>query len=180
MPAMQGLLQNINIIFLIAIILYIWRISKGSTTGFVGEIGALADIAIVSFMVVVAITFIDSIIDKNLISLLASGVVFLVVLIARKVIRAVFCSLKVIAKLPLISSLNQFLGLLAGAIEATIIIWVFYSILPAINDLFPGNAIMNQITSNTFLNYLYFHNDLGNLVQTLTHFLTQKTSEIKK
>lgn len=175
MAGVQGFLQNVNIVFLLVLILYIWRITRGSTQGLVGEVSAFADIVIVCFLVIVGITFFDSILNKNLISLLISGILFLVVLIARKVIKAVFCSLQVIAKLPLLSHLNQFLGLLAGVIEATLIVWVFYAFLPAISAVIPGNAIMDRITSNTFLNYLYFHNDLDGFVQAITHFLVGKT-----
>lgn len=167
-------LNNMNVLFIIILILYIWRIGKGSREGFVSEIGTLADICIVSFMVADLVTVADSIIDKELISFLTSAAVFLIILLARKVIRAVFCLLKWIARLPLLNSLNQVLGLIAGALEATVIVWAFYTFLPDLSSFLPGDIVMKQVTSNTFLNFLYLHNELGTLVQTVAHLLVQK------
>jgi len=166
--------QNVNVLFIIILVLYIWRIGKGSRDGFIAEVGVLADICIVSFMVADLVTAVDSIIDKEIVSFLTSAAVFLIILIARKVIRAVFCLLKWIAKLPLLNSLNQLFGLLAGAFEATVIVWAFYTFLPDLKTFLPGDVVMKQVTENTFLNYLYLHNELGTLVQTVSHLLVQK------
>lgn len=151
----------------IVILIYIWRIFNGSRNGLIDEVGALADTVIVSAMVVSGIVVIESVLGKNLIGFLVSGIILLVILIARKVIRMVFCSLGLIAKLPLLNWLNKFLGTLAGVIEATVVIWVGFAVISCLNIPINGEPLVTLITANRFLDFLYRHNMLYNFIQRI-------------
>ncbi len=151
----------------IVILIYIWRIFNGSRNGLIDEVGALADTVIVSAMVVSGIIVIESVLGKNLIGFLVSGIILLVILIARKVIRMVFCSLGLIAKLPLLNWLNKFLGTLAGVIEATVVIWVGFAVISCLNIPINGEPLVTLITANRFLDFLYRHNMLYNFIQRI-------------
>ena len=151
----------------IVILIYIWRIFNGSRNGLIDEVGALADIVIVSAMVVAGIIVIESVLGKNLIGFLVAGIIFLVILIARKLIRVVFCSLGLIAKLPLLNWLNKFLGTLAGVIEATVVVWVGFAVISCLNIPINGEPLVTLITANRFLDFLYRHNLLYNFIQRI-------------
>lgn len=151
----------------IVILIYIWRIFNGSRGGLIDEVGALADTVIVSAMVVSGIVVIESVLGKNLIGFLVSGIILLVILIARKLIRMVFCSLGLIAKLPLLNWLNKFLGTLAGVIEATVVIWVGFAVISCLNIPINGEPLVSLITANRFLDFLYRHNMLYNFIQRI-------------
>lgn len=151
----------------IVILIYIWRIFNGSRNGLIDEVGALADTVIVSAMVVSGIVVIESVLGKNLIGFLVSGIILLVILIARKLIRMVFCSLGMIAKLPLLNWLNKFLGTLAGVIEATVVIWVGFAVISCLNIPINGQPLITLITANRFLDFLYRHNMLYNFIQRI-------------
>lgn len=151
----------------IVILIYIWRIFNGSRNGLIDEVGALADTVIVSAMVVSGIVVIESVLGKNLIGFLVSGIILLVILIARKLIRVVFCSLGLIAKLPLLNWLNKFLGTLAGVIEATVVIWVGFAVISCLNIPINGEPLVTLITANRFLDFLYRHNMLYNFIQRI-------------
>ena len=151
----------------IVILIYIWRIFNGSRKGLIDEVGALADIVIVSAMVVAGIIVIESVLGKNLIGFLVAGIIFLVILIARKLIRVVFCSLGLIAKLPLLNWLNKFLGTLAGVIEATVVVWVGFAVISCLNIPINGEPLVTLITANRFLDFLYRHNLLYNFIQRI-------------
>ena len=151
----------------IVILIYIWRIFNGSRNGLIDEVGALADIVIVSAMVVAGIIVIESVLGKNLIGFLVAGIIFLVILIARKLIRVVFCSLGLIAKLPLLNWLNKFLGTLAGVIEATVVVWVGFAVISCLNNPINGEPLVTLITANRFLDFLYRHNLLYNFIQRI-------------
>lgn len=151
----------------IVILIYIWRIVGGSRNGLIDEVGALADTVIVSAMVVSGIVVIESVLGKNLIGFLVSGIILLVILIARKLIRMVFCSLGLIAKLPLLNWLNKFLGTLAGVIEATVVIWVGFAVIACLNIPINGQPLITLITANRFLDFLYRHNMLYNFIQRI-------------
>lgn len=151
----------------IVILIYIWRIFNGSRGGLIDEVGALADTVIVSAMVVSGIVVIESVLGKNLIGFLVSGIILLVILIARKLIRMVFCSLGLIAKLPLLNWLNKFLGTLAGVIEATVVIWVGFAVISCLNIPINGEPLITLITANRFLDFIYRHNMLYNFIQRI-------------
>ena len=151
----------------IVILIYIWRIFNGSRNGLIDEVGALADIVIVSAMVVAGIVVIESVLGKNLIGFLVAGIILLVILIARKLIRVVFCSLGLIAKLPLLNWLNRFLGTLAGVIEATVVVWVGFAVISCLNIPVNGEPLVTLITANRFLDFIYRHNLLYNFIQRI-------------
>lgn len=151
----------------IVILIYIWRIFNGSRGGLIDEVGALADTVIVSAIVVAGIVAIESVLGKNLIGFLVAGIILLVILIARKLIRMVFCSLGLIAKLPLLNWLNKFMGTLAGVIEATVVIWVGFAVISCLNIPINGQPLITLITANRFLDFLYRHNMLYNFIQRI-------------
>jgi len=155
------------IVLIVVALAYIWRIFKGSRNGLIDEVGALADIVIVSFAVVAGMIVIESILGKNLIGFLVAGIILLIILLTRKLLRIVFCSLGLIAKLPFLNWLNKFLGMLAGITEATVIIWVGFAVISCLNIPINGKPIVELITANRFLCFLYRHNLLYNFIQRM-------------
>lgn len=151
----------------IVILIYIWRIFQGSRAGLIDEVGALADIVIVSLAVVAGIVVIESALGKNLIGFLVAGIILLVILIARKLIRLIFCSLGLLVKLPLLNGLNRLLGTLAGALEGTVIIWVGFAIISCLRIPVNGKPLVELITANRFLDFLYRNNLLYNFIQRM-------------
>lgn len=155
------------IVLITVTLIYIWRIFCGSRNGLVDEVSALADIVIVSLAVVAGIVAAESALGKNLIGFLVSGIILLIILIARKLLRLVFCSLGLIAKLPVLSGLNRLLGTLAGVIEATVIIWVGFAVISCLRIPVNGEPLVTLITGNKFLDFLYRHNMLYNFIQRM-------------
>ena len=155
------------IILIVVALIYIWRIFQGSRNGLIDEVGALADIVIVSLAVVAGIVVIESALGKNLIGVLVSGIILLIILIARKLLRLVFCSLGLIAKLPILSGLNRLFGTIAGGIEATVIVWVGFAVISCLRIPIDGEPLVALITENKFLNFLYQHNMLYNFIQRM-------------
>lgn len=147
------------------ILIYIWRVFCGSRNGLIDEVGALADIVIVSLAVVAGVILIESALGKHLIGFLVSGILLLIILLARKLIRLVFCSLGMIAKLPLLNGLNKLLGTIAGIIEATVVIWVGFAVISCLKIPVNGQPLVDLIRENRFLDFLYQHNMLYNFIQ---------------
>lgn len=148
-------------------LIYIWRIFQGSRNGLIDEVGALADIVIVSFAVVAGIVLVESILGKKLIGFLVSGIILLIILIARKLIRLVFCSLGLIVKLPFLNGLNKLLGTLAGVLEATVVVWVGFAVIACLRIPVYGEPLVALVTANRFLHFLYQHNLLYNFIQRM-------------
>lgn len=155
------------IILAVVALIYVWRIFQGSRGGLVGEVGCLADIVIISLAVVAGIVLVESILGKQLIGFLVSGIILLVVLITRGLLRIIFCSLGLIAKLPLLSGLNRFMGALAGIAEGTVVAWVGFALISALNIPVNGEPLVRIVTANRFLNFLYQNNMLYRFVQRM-------------
>ena len=143
--------DGMYIILGIVVLIYIWRVFSGSRNGMIDEVGNLADIVIVSFAVVAGIVVFESALGKNLIGFLVSAIILLVILIARKLIRLVFCSL----------------GLIAGIVEATAVIWVAFAVIGCMRIPVNGQPLVELIRANLFLNFLYEHNMLYNFIQKI-------------
>ena len=156
------------VVLLIVIGIYVWRVFAASRKGLVDEIETLIDIIILSFGVVAAIIVVNSILHKNMIGFLVSGIATTIILIARNLIRMIFAPLRWIAQLPIIKSLNRILGFLTGILEGTILAWVFLAVLLCWKENIGDQVFLMQIQENTFLNFLSEHNILGNFIYRIT------------
>ena len=167
-----------QIVLIIILLIYIWRIYQGIRRGLIDEIGALANIVMVSIAVITGVTLIESIIQKNLIAFLVSGIILLILLIAWKVIKIIFCSLSFIAKLPILSSLNRFFGFIAGVAEATIISWVLLTLITSIEVYVGDTLIIEEIGQNVFVNFLYENNMLHEGLQKIIDIFVPSSETI--
>ncbi|MCL2717391.1 MAG: CvpA family protein [Lachnospiraceae bacterium] len=113
----------------IVLIIFIWRIIAGFRKGMVAEIVSLISLifAIISLILVLNIAgsyFGDR--EGNVLQML---LVLVVIGLVYKVISLILTSLKLIAKLPVIKSLDKLLGAALGAVEATLIIILLIQVL---------------------------------------------------
>ena len=156
--------------FFVVIGIYIWRVFVASHKGLVDEIETLIDIIIIAFGVVSSIVVINSVLHKNLIAFLVSGIIMITIVLTRKILRLIFLPLEWIIQLPIIKGLNHFLGLLAGIVEGTIIAWVVLAAVMCWKENGGDQIFLLQIQQNTFLNFLCEHNILRNVIYTITSF----------
>ena len=80
-----------QIILIIILLIYIWRIYQGIKRGLIEEMGALASILLISVAVITLVTLIESILLKNVIAFLVTGIILMILLIAWKVIKIIIC-----------------------------------------------------------------------------------------
>ncbi|MBE5852667.1 MAG: CvpA family protein [Lachnospiraceae bacterium] len=167
-----------QIILIIILLIYIWRIYQGIKRGLIEEMGALASILLISVAVITLVTLIESILLKNVIAFLVTGIILMILLIAWKVIKIVICSLGFIAKLPLLSSLNKLFGFLAGVVEATVIAWAVFTLLTSV-EVYVGNVlILDGARQNVFVNFLYENNMLHEGLQKIIDIFPPSTEPI--
>ena len=74
---------------------------------------------------------------------------------------------KSIGKLPVIRGVNNFLGIIAGAVEGFIIIWIVMYIVAFTCSTTIGQGILADINASRFLTYLYNHNLVVAFIATL-------------
>ncbi|MCI7796602.1 MAG: CvpA family protein [Lachnospiraceae bacterium] len=88
-------------------------------------------------------------------------VMFLILFIALQVL--VFW-LDLIAKLPILSGINQIAGAILGAMEALVFIWIACLMFTALSRTGLGEAAMEQIAASPWLSWIYDHNVLLYLI----------------
>lgn len=117
-------MNNIFTILLgiIAILIFIWRIRSGFRNGFVGEIIATIS-TIVAFLVAKVlfsgfIAFLEGRVGKMVYSIIILSIIMAVFGIANLILRAI----KLVVKLPVIKGIDKLLGVIAGLIEAFLIV----------------------------------------------------------
>ena len=149
-----------NITLLLIIFIFILAMVHGFKKGFTKEISALVSWAVTLFVMSLIIMLYSSFRSsegKNMIF----TIIFLIVTGAiYAIIRFVFKPAKTIAKLPLFHFLDQLLGVVIGATEGLVIVWLLYilnesGVLGSFGELIRADTAKSQI-----LTFLYEYNYL--------------------
>lgn len=92
-------------------------------------------------------------------------IVFIILFLAVFILlHVVVVWLDLIAKLPILSGLNQIAGAVLGAAEALIFIWFACLILTALSGTAFGRGLLAQVEASVWLSWIYDHNMLLFLV----------------
>lgn len=90
--------------------------------------------------------------------LIQAGVVIILYLIIKIVLRVIISVLNIISRLPLIGELNKSLGGILGIVEGVLVLWVLCIALTALSGTDTGEQILSAISSNSILNFIYSNN----------------------
>ena len=108
----------------VIILIFIWRIVAGFRKGLVQEIISVIAMAVAGVGVVLIIGAIGSYMDQEISKLIQTIVVLFVVCAVYRLVHVLFTSLELIAKLPVIKSLDKLLGAVIGLAEAGLIVGI--------------------------------------------------------
>ena len=108
----------------VIILNFIWRIVAGFRKGLVQEIISVIAMAVAGVCVVLIIGAIGSYMDQEISKLIQTIVVLFVVCAVYRLVHVLFTSLELIAKLPVIKSLDKLLGAVIGLAEAGLIVGI--------------------------------------------------------
>lgn len=103
------------------------------------------------------IEYLASIILKTTVSVVLFFVAFLALQILIK-------CLDVIAKLPILSGINQIAGAMLGGMEACVVLWIMGLIFTMLSGTKIGMAALEQIHESSWLAWFYNHNLLSQLI----------------
>ncbi len=96
--------------------------------------------------------------------ILKAAVFIVLFLIIYLVLKVVMIWLDLIAKLPILSGLNQIAGAVLGGAQAMIFIWIACLILTMFSGTELGKEALSQINATPWLSWIYDHNMLSYLV----------------
>lgn len=79
-------------------------------------------------------------------------------------IRFVVVWLDLIAKLPILSGINQITGAILGAVESMVVVWICCVALTAVSGTEIGATALQMVSASSWLSWLYDHNILSAFV----------------
>lgn len=147
--------MGINILFIILLLILIWRIASGFQKGMVKEIISFVTLVVLSLLVVLLGLGLDSYMDKEIIRVVVVVILILILIIAYRLLDFFFFTAKLFAKLPVVKTADKLLGAVIGIAETIIIIWVMYALLSIFDMGNIGVQLWTYINDNMILKYLY-------------------------
>lgn len=157
--------MNLNLMLIALIILLICNIVSGYKKGMVKSI--------ISFVSLVVLCIVAALISQGMQSYvkgqLANVIVVVVLLsllgIVHHLLGVVFFSAKMIAKLPVVHSLDKVLGIVVGVLETVLIIWTIYTFVMILDMGMIGQQVVQYTQDSSILLWFYQHNELAKWVQ---------------
>jgi uncharacterized membrane protein required for colicin V production len=91
----------------------------------------------------------------TIINALSFAIAFVVITF---VLRTTVFTLDIIANLPIIKGINQYAGLILGAGEGLIIVWLLFLVITIMGNTQLGGILTNYIEDSKFLSFIYNYN----------------------
>ena len=110
-------------------LIFIWRMVASFKKGMVQELISLVAMAVAGVCVVLILGAVGSYMDKEIGNVVQMIAVLIVVCLVYRLVNILFTSLQLIAKLPIVKSVDKLLGLIVGFAEAALIVAVLIHLL---------------------------------------------------
>lgn len=144
----------------------------GMKAGFVKTVFRLV-MNLLAWVIGVMITpHISSFLFKDILSgsgqLVNHIIVFIVIFVLLNIVFLVISkSLDIIAKLPILKTMNRLLGFATGFLEGILILWIMFAIVWVLKETTFGESILLLIEQNPFLTFLYQNNLVLHVIEDM-------------
>lgn len=157
-----------NWLFLIFLLVLVWRISAAYKRGMVKEIISFVSLLVLSIAVALIGTAVISYFEQDIVSLIIAILLLVVLCVANQIVSVFFFSAKVLAKLPIISFANKICGAVIGVLETILILWTLYTLMVTLDTGAIGQQILVWVQENPILTFLYEYNYLAKWIGVLS------------
>ena len=161
-----------NWLFIIFLLLLVWRISAAYKRGMVKEIISFVSLLVLSVAVTLIGTAVISYLEQDIVSLVVAIILLIVLCVANQIANVFFFSAKVIAKLPIVSFADKLCGAVIGVLETILILWTLYTLMVTIDTGAVGQQILVWVQENPILTALYEYNYLGKWIGEISDKLS--------
>ncbi len=156
-----------NLLLIVVAILLLCNIVDGYKKGMVKAIISFVSLIVLCIVVALIANGLQSYLDGEILSVVIMVLLLGVLGIAHHLLGVVFFSAKLIAKLPIVHSLDKVLGIVFGVLETVLIIWTIYTFTMMLDMGVIGKQIMEYTRNSSILTWFYEHNHLAHWVQQL-------------
>jgi uncharacterized membrane protein required for colicin V production len=163
-----------NLMLLIVLVVTVYKIVEGYKKGMVKEIISFVSLLIMCVVVVLIGAGLHSYMEKKVLGIVIAIVLLTLVGIAHHLLKVVFFSAKVIAKLPIIHTGDKLLGMVVGVLEIIVILWTIYTFITYFGMGTIGNVILEYTEQSKVLKVIEDYNMLEPLVGDVVNSLKSK------
>ena len=166
--------MEINVLLVIVVAFMFLKMYDGYNKGMVKEIISFVSLVFLCLVAVLIGNGLHSYYDGKVLNVVVMVLLLAVLGIAHHLINVVVLPAKLLAKLPIVKSLDQILGIVVGIAEPVLILWTIYTFSMIMDLGGLGEYILQSTADSKILSWLYEYNQLAGWIQILGAELTEK------
>lgn len=166
--------MGINIFVIIMLALLLIKIWDGYRKGMVKEIISFISLIFLCLVAALVGNGLSSYSDGKFLNVAVVTVLLALLCIAHHLINVVVFPAKLLAKLPVVHSLDKILGVVVGILETVLILWTIYTFVMMMDLGMVGEFLVQCTAENQVLTWLYRNNQLAGWLQILSAELSTK------
>jgi len=155
----------INFMLIIVGAAFVLKIRDGLKKGIVKEVVSLVSLLILCLVVALIGGGVHSYMNGKIISVIVIVILLALVGIVHHLINVVLFPAKLLAKLPIISSVDKWLGAVFGALEIVLLLWTLYTFVMMMDLGAIEEVIINYTKQSKILTWFYQYNYLAYWVE---------------
>lgn len=162
----------LNIPFFILLIYTIVKIPITMKKGAVKELCSVVSMVVASVVILLISFAVRKYLNHERIIFVITVILLLLLITVYKIVDLFLTTLKLIAKLPVVSLANKLLGLPLAMAEILIMVWTIYCMTMVFNEGAFAKWILDCVRSNAFMKFLYEYNYLYKIVSNFSNTLS--------
>lgn len=156
--------MEINLLFLVVVLILIYKMYDGYKKGMVKEIISMVSLVVMSVVALLIASGLAKYFDQEFAGVAITVILLILLGIAHSMLGVVFFSAKLIVKLPLISSADKLLGIVAGVLEVILFLWTMYSLILLYGCGELGQWVLEGTQKSRILTLIYENNLLAPII----------------
>lgn len=156
--------MEINILVVIVALSFIASAIDGYKKGLIEGVIRIVSTVIGVGVLIILIKGIGDFMEKSYVKVILALVLLAVVNIVHRIIKLILDSLKLIAKLPVVSWLNKLAGMVFGVAQMLFTIWVLLTLVSIFQIPEVDAWVYPQIESSRLLTWLYENNSIADIL----------------
>ncbi|MBP5282125.1 MAG: CvpA family protein [Lachnospiraceae bacterium] len=161
-----------NLLVIAVLVLAGFKAYSGYKRGMVKEIIMLVTLIITCIMVALITNGMKSYNQGQVFNTVLMVLMLIVLSIVQFALKPIFLSAKLVVKLPIVSWLDQLLGVLVGLIETILLLWTLYFFVMIMDMGGISEQILDWTRGNAGLRWLFEHNYLAAFLQAISQKVT--------
>lgn len=166
--------MEINVLLVIVLVCLVLKILDGYQKGMVKEIISFVSLIFLCLVVALIGNGLSDYTKGNFLNVAVVVLLLAVVGIVHHIVNVVVLPAKLIAKLPVVHSVDKIFGVVVGIMETVLILWTVYAFTMIMDLGMIGEYIRQGTVSSPVLTWFYEHNQLAGWLEILGAEVTSK------